>query len=181
MGKLPALDTFDHGQIKRVAWSAESGFRLLNTDERLRIWRQAHEAIDPACQVGTVQGHGGSMMVWDDFLRNFFGIFCACTNLIQCNTKSRLATGWFDEHSSDFSVIYWSPRSPDLNPIQLLLDALEQGVKGHLKTPTNLTELRTALANIWQVISLENFHKLVESLPRRVVAVINVREGPTRF
>ncbi|GFW33453.1 DDE_3 domain-containing protein [Trichonephila clavipes] len=28
--------------------------------------------------------------------------------------KSRLANGWFDEHSSDFSIINWPPRSPDL-------------------------------------------------------------------
>ncbi|GFV09651.1 HTH_Tnp_Tc3_2 domain-containing protein [Trichonephila clavipes] len=34
---------------KRVAWSDVSRFRLLNADGRLRIWRQAHEAIDPAC------------------------------------------------------------------------------------------------------------------------------------
>ncbi|GFW56417.1 transposable element Tc1 transposase [Trichonephila clavipes] len=35
---------------KRVAWSDESQFRLLNTDGRLRIWRPAHEAMDLACQ-----------------------------------------------------------------------------------------------------------------------------------
>ncbi|GFW69598.1 HTH_Tnp_Tc3_2 domain-containing protein [Trichonephila clavipes] len=43
---------------KRVVWSDESRFRLLNADGRLRIWRQAHEAMNPAYQVGTVQGHG---------------------------------------------------------------------------------------------------------------------------
>ncbi|GFW56554.1 transposable element Tc1 transposase [Trichonephila clavipes] len=30
---------------------------------RLRIWRLAHEAMDPAFLVGTVQGHRGSIMV----------------------------------------------------------------------------------------------------------------------
>ncbi|GFV88211.1 uncharacterized protein TNCV_3243601 [Trichonephila clavipes] len=39
-----------------------SRFRLLNADGRLRIWCQAHEVMGPACQVGTVQGHGGSIM-----------------------------------------------------------------------------------------------------------------------
>ncbi|GFW92019.1 transposable element Tcb2 transposase [Trichonephila clavipes] len=53
---------------KRVAWSDESRFRLLNTDGWLRIWRQAHEAMDPACQVGTLQELGGSIMVWGVFL-----------------------------------------------------------------------------------------------------------------
>ncbi|GFS73287.1 uncharacterized protein TNCV_4711711 [Trichonephila clavipes] len=32
---------------KRVGWSDKSRFRLLNADGRLRIWRQAHETMDP--------------------------------------------------------------------------------------------------------------------------------------
>ncbi|GFY15346.1 transposable element Tcb2 transposase [Trichonephila clavipes] len=52
---------------KQVAGSDESRFRLLNTDGRLRIWRQAHEAMEPTCQVGTAQGHGSSIMVWGAF------------------------------------------------------------------------------------------------------------------
>ncbi|GBO09083.1 hypothetical protein AVEN_235992-1 [Araneus ventricosus] len=30
----------------------------------IRVWRQPHESMDPACQQGTVQGGGGSVMVW---------------------------------------------------------------------------------------------------------------------
>ncbi|GFW97848.1 hypothetical protein TNCV_1426111 [Trichonephila clavipes] len=30
---------------------------------RLKLWLQAPEAMDPTCQVGTVQGHGGLIMV----------------------------------------------------------------------------------------------------------------------
>ncbi|GFT57942.1 transposable element Tcb2 transposase [Trichonephila clavipes] len=72
-------------------------------------------------------------------------------------------------------------RSPELNHIKHLWDILEQGVKGHHTTPTNLTELWRALANIWQVIPVERFQKLVESMPRRVAAVIKIRGGPTRY
>ncbi|GBN27845.1 hypothetical protein AVEN_222637-1 [Araneus ventricosus] len=57
---------------KRIAWSDESRFRLLHADGRLRICRQGHEAIDPACQVGIVQGHGGSIMVWVVFSWQFW-------------------------------------------------------------------------------------------------------------
>ncbi|GFW16213.1 transposable element Tcb2 transposase [Trichonephila clavipes] len=39
--------------------------------------------------------------------------------------KSRLATGWLDGPSSDFSVINWPPRSPYLNPTEHLCDVLE--------------------------------------------------------
>ncbi|GFV74244.1 transposable element Tcb2 transposase [Trichonephila clavipes] len=69
--------------------------------------------------------------------------------------KSRLATGWLDEHSADFSDINKPPRSPDLNHIEHLWDVLEQGVKGYHIAPTNLIELWTVLANIWLVIPVE--------------------------
>ncbi|GFX51511.1 transposable element Tcb2 transposase [Trichonephila clavipes] len=95
--------------------------------------------------------------------------------------KSWLATGWLDEYSYNFSAINWSPRSPDLNPIELLWDVLEQCMKYHHTAPTNLTELWTSLANIWQVIPVERFKKLIEYVPRRVAAVIKTREGPTRY
>ncbi|GFV42151.1 DDE_3 domain-containing protein [Trichonephila clavipes] len=84
-------------------------------------------------------------------------------------------------HSSDFSVIYCPPKSPDENPIEHLPDGLEQSVKCHHTVPTKLNELWTALANIWQVISVEHFQKLVESMPRRVVAIIKARRVPTRY
>ncbi|GFX66012.1 hypothetical protein TNCV_14331 [Trichonephila clavipes] len=37
-------------ELKRVAWSDESRIQILNADGRLRIGRQANEAIDPVCQ-----------------------------------------------------------------------------------------------------------------------------------
>ncbi|GFU64923.1 transposable element Tcb2 transposase [Trichonephila clavipes] len=89
--------------------------------------------------------------------------------------KSQLATGWFDEHSSDFSVINLPPRSPDLNPTEPLWDVLEQGLKGHHTAPTSLKELWTALTNISQVIPLEPFQKMVKSMPRCVASVIKRR------
>ncbi|GFW13742.1 transposable element Tcb2 transposase [Trichonephila clavipes] len=58
--------------------------------------------------------------------------------------KSRLVTVWLDEHSSDIAVINCPPRCPDLNCIDNLLGVLEQGVKVHNTSPTNLTEIWTA-------------------------------------
>ncbi|GFW18677.1 transposable element Tcb2 transposase [Trichonephila clavipes] len=95
--------------------------------------------------------------------------------------KSRLATGRLDEYSSHFSVTNWSPRSLDLNPIEYLWDVLKQDVKGHHTAATKLTELCTALANIWQVIPVELFQKLVEYMPCRVAAIIKAKGGPTRY
>ncbi|GFV71964.1 transposable element Tcb2 transposase [Trichonephila clavipes] len=94
--------------------------------------------------------------------------------------KSRLATGWLDEHFSDFSVKNWPPRSPVLNYFEHLCNVLELGMKGHHTAPTNLTEKWTTLANIWQAIPVERFQKIVESMLLRMAAIIKARGGPTR-
>ncbi|GFY23559.1 transposable element Tcb2 transposase [Trichonephila clavipes] len=48
---------------KRVAWIDESSFRLLNTNGKLIRWRKAHESMDHACPVGTLQGHDVSVRI----------------------------------------------------------------------------------------------------------------------
>ncbi|GFV40786.1 hypothetical protein TNCV_60191 [Trichonephila clavipes] len=58
---------------------------------------------------------------------------------------------------------------------------LEQAVKGPQIAPTNLIELWADLPNIWQVMPVKLFQQLAESIPRRAVAVIKAREGPTRY
>ncbi|GFS59338.1 transposable element Tcb2 transposase [Trichonephila clavipes] len=67
------------------------------------------------------------------------------------------------------------PKSPNINIIVHVWDDLEQVVKGHHIASTNLTELWTALANIWQVIPLERFQKYVESMIRLVAAIMKAR------
>ncbi|GFU67608.1 hypothetical protein TNCV_1643571 [Trichonephila clavipes] len=58
---------------------------------------------------------------------------------------------------------------------------ISHGVKGHRTTPKSLTELWTALANIWKVTPVERFQKHVESMPRRLAAVMKARGGPTHY
>ncbi|GFS95290.1 DDE_3 domain-containing protein [Trichonephila clavipes] len=90
---------------------------------------------------------------------------------VPLTSPSWLLAGWISI-SLTFFVINWSPRSLDLNPIEYLWNVLEQGVNSHHTAPTNLTELLTALAYIWQVIPVIRFQKLGKSIPRRVSAII---------
>ncbi|GFT85749.1 transposable element Tcb2 transposase [Trichonephila clavipes] len=143
--------------------SDESRSRLFNADRRLRIGRQAHETMDHACQVGTVTCHIGSIMSRKGITS--IRLWCSVIRMVM----------------EFFSKTTVPLISPDLNPIEALWDVLEQGMKGHHTSPTNLTELWTALANIWQVILVERFQKLVESIPHRVAAVIKARGDPTRY
>ncbi|GFX82048.1 hypothetical protein TNCV_2572451 [Trichonephila clavipes] len=75
-----------------------------------------------------------------------------------------------------------SPRSLLLSVNEeFVMDVLEQGVKGHHTAPTNLIEFWTALANIWQVIPVACFQKLVESMPRRMETVIKATGVSTLY
>ncbi len=47
--------------------------------------------------------------------------------------------------------------------------------------PTNLQQLRDAIMTIWTKISEECFQHLVESMPRRIKAVLKTKWGPTRY
>ncbi len=46
--------------------------------------------------------------------------------------------------------------------------------------PTNLQQLCDAIMTIWTKISEEYFQNLVESMPRRIKAVLKAKGGPTR-
>ncbi len=47
--------------------------------------------------------------------------------------------------------------------------------------PANLQQLRDAIMSIWTKISEECFQHLVESMPRRIKAVLKAKVGPTRY
>ncbi len=47
--------------------------------------------------------------------------------------------------------------------------------------PTNLQQLRDAIMSIWTKISEECFQHLVESMTRRIKAVLKTKGGPTRY
>ncbi|GFS47596.1 hypothetical protein TNCV_3133841 [Trichonephila clavipes] len=92
------------------------------------------------------------------------GLFIACFTIWVLG-----AVALREYHCSVLAIgLHVLPGNPDLNPIERLWDVLEQDMKDHHTASINLTELWTALANNRQVIRMEHFQKLVESIPRHV-------------
>ena len=89
--------------------------------------------------------------------------------------KARSIKMWFD----DFGVeeLDWPAQNPDLNPIEHLWDELERRLQTRPSRPTSVPDLINAVQNEWAP-TLQN---LVESLPRRVEAVIAAKRGPTPY
>ena len=88
---------------------------------------------------------------------------------------------WFQEHDHEFHHIEWPPQSPDLNPIEHLWDYLEVQVCRLEGTPSLPSELETLLHQEWLNIESSILQNLVESMPRRVRAVISASGGPTKY
>ena len=74
----------------------------------------------------------------------------------------------------------WPAYSPDLNPIENLWSIMETNLRSR-NPPASLKELREALRTEWNSISQEVLRNLIESMPRRVKAVIEAKGGPTRY
>lgn len=81
----------------------------------------------------------------------------------------------------NFQVIDWPPYSPDLNPIENLWSLLKSRV--HREATTSKIQLSRRIEQIWRSDpSLRSACKsLIESMPRRVQAVIDSRGGYTKY
>ncbi len=95
--------------------------------------------------------------------------------------KAQIISDWFLEHDNEFTLLKWPPQSPDLNPIEHLWDVMEREIRIMDVQPANLQKLRDAIISIWTNISEECFQHLVESMPRRIKAVLKAKGGPTRY
>ncbi len=91
--------------------------------------------------------------------------------------KAQIISDWFLEHDNEFTLLKWPPQSPDLNPIEHLWDVVEGNIRIMDVQPTILQQLRdaNAIMSIWTKISEECFQHLVESMPRRIKAVLKAK------
>ncbi len=95
--------------------------------------------------------------------------------------KAQIISDWFLEHDNEFTLLKWPPQAPDLNLIEHLLDVVEREIRIMDVQPTNLQQLCDTIMSIWTKISEECFQHLVESMPRRIKAILKAKGGPTQY
>ncbi len=95
--------------------------------------------------------------------------------------KAQIISDWFLEHDNEFTLLKWAPQSPDLNPIEHLWDVVEREIRIMDVQPTNQQQLCDAIKSIRTKISEECFQHLVESMPRKIKAVLKAKGGQTRY
>ncbi|UYV63374.1 hypothetical protein LAZ67_2003876, partial [Cordylochernes scorpioides] len=153
-----------HDQWANVLFSDESRFSLNTDSRRVFIWREPGTRFNPSNIREIDSFGGGSLLVWagiSSSRRTPFHIFF---------------WGHFNcPKSENIRRMDWPARSPDLNQIEHVWDALGRRIRARHPSPRTLVELRTALLEEWGLLPLDLLQSLVNRMRARCETLIAVR------
>ena len=81
----------------------------------------------------------------------------------------------------DVDVMDWPARSPDMNPIDHVWDQMSVWIRDKDDPSSTIAELNNAVRQAWAAVRAVTARTLVESIPRRVRALLAARGGHTRY
>jgi DDE superfamily endonuclease len=195
--------------LEKILWSDESKFYLFGTDGMVRVWKKRGESHKDECLRPTVKHRGGSIIVWasmswsgvgnlviiDEIMTKEVYVRILEESLKDSARKSGLGRSCLfqqdndPKHTANFTkeffkksklkVLPWVAQSPGMNPIENLCFKLEKKVAS--RKPSLKKDLEKVLKEEWELISENLTKKLVESMPRRVSAVIHAKGGSTKY
>ena len=198
---------FPMRQWRRVFFT-DDRFTLFHADGRRRLYRHCGEQFADACFFKRDRNGGGSVMVWGGISHGVKSpLIVVPGNLTAVSYRDEIlcpvAVPLVQQHQMTFQhnnacphvarvcqdflannnivPLDWPPYSPDLSPIEHLWDELDRRVRRRRNTPNTLGQLRTALLEEWENIPMRKINALVNSMQRRIRAVINARGGHTRY
>lgn len=193
---------------KKVLWSDESKFNLFNSDGKCYVYRPVNERFNPKYTSPTVKFSGGNIMVWGCFSWNGVGPLHRIKGkmdqtqyreiletVMLPHANEKMPRNWTFMHDNDpkhtamtvktwlsntnIQCIKWPAQSPDLNPIENLWEEVKR--KLHGQKFSNQNALFDAVKTIWNELSIDLIHRLIESLPRRCKAVIDSKGFSTKY
>ena len=199
------------GQWKRIIYSNESKFNLIDADGRVKVWRQKGERYSPECTLKTVRGGGDSLMFWGCIGYNFIGPLIEIKGSLDAKLyishvlETFFSSFWKKKRKKNLifmqdnapchrakkvmkwfgqkkiKVLEWPPQSPDINPIETLWDKLLRSVREMEIQPKNLSEFRGILIQKWANIPIEEIKQLYRGLPKRMAALRIAKGNATKY
>lgn len=189
----------------------ESRFKLRGSDGRVRVWREGNQRYQENCMVEHEPYGGGSVTIWGGIYRGGrteLIIFANGTvnadrylnqilrpivlpfanqrgpDFIYMDDnarphRARIVNQFFRQE--EITRMVWPSRSPDLNPIEHIWDALGRRISKRPLRPNNLQELAVVIEEEWPLVEQRIIDSCIDSMPRRCQAVIRARGGPTRY
>ncbi len=192
--------TKDMDYWNHVLWSDETKINLFGSDGVKCVWRQPGEEYKDKCVLPTVKHGGGSVMVWGCMSAAGTGELQFIEGTMNANMycdilKQRLGRRAVFQHDNDpkhtsktttallkklrVKVMDWPSMSPDLNPIEHLWGILKWKVEEH--KVSNIHPLRDVVMEEWKRTPVATCEALVNSMPKRVKAVLENNGGHTKY
>ena len=91
--------------------------------------------------------------------------------------SAKATSTWFKDHG--IPVLNWPANSPDLSPIENLWGIVKR--KMRYARLNNAEELKATIRATWALITPEQCHRLIDSMPRCIAAVIQAKGAPTKY
>lgn len=194
---------------KRVLWTDESKINLFGSDCGTNVWRKKNEALKFQNTIPTVKHGGGNIMVWGSMASNGVGnlefidvkmnaeVYVDILNRNMKSSAQKLGLGrrYIFQQDNDpkhtskkaqlffkkskVNVMEWPPQSPDLNPIEHLWGTLKRAV--YSSPSSSINQLKVKVQEEWDLIDPGVTEALVNSMPRRLQAVIEANGGSTKY
>jgi transposase len=186
---------------RRVLFSDESTFTQFQQGRQGKVWREPGEELNPDCIAATVK-HSPSKMFWGCFSWNGLGLIVPIKGSVTGQTHAKVIDDYvvptlddlfprnnriFQEdnappHRSKVAmaarenakivVLDWPSQSPDLSPIENLWSEMKMMVRRRTPPPSNIKVLEKYVKDAWKDLPPEYYKKLIDSMPRRIEAVI---------
>lgn len=193
----------------KVLWTDETKINLFGSDCGRNVWRRPREALKVRNVIPTVKHGGGNIMIWGSMASSGVGTLefidgrmdaDMYIDILERNVKpsaQKLGFGrrWIFQQDNDpkhtskkaqayfkksrLQVLEWPPQSPDLNPIEHLWGILKKSV--YETRSSSISGLKVKVEEAWEKITMEETKRLVDSMPRRLQAVIEANGGPTAY
>ncbi|KAI0998261.1 hypothetical protein K3495_g9933 [Podosphaera aphanis] len=83
--------------------------------------------------------------------------------------------------SRNIKCLDWPAQSPDLNSIEHLWEELKRRLGAYYEPPKGVGELWQRVQREWALIPASTCRNLIESIPRRIEAILAAKGGNTRY
>ncbi len=176
-----------------VLWSDESKVNLFDSDGVEHVWRHPGEEYQENCALPTVKHGGGSIMVWGCMTTAGTGelrfIGGNMDSNMYCDILKQKMIPSLQKHTAKMTtalllkvkvkVMEWPSMSPDLNPIEHMWGILKRKVEKH--HVSNIQQLCDVIVEKWKRMPATTCAALVNSMPRRIKAVLDNNGAPTKY
>ena len=92
---------------------------------------------------------------------------------------ARVTVAFLQQHN--IRMLPWPALSPDLNPIEHLWDEMKRRIDQVRPRPRNAAQLEAIIRQTFALIPMAYINRLIQSMYRRCVAVVNANGGHTHY